>query len=61
MIKEITSLSGGAHVKIMTDREKEKNITETIVVITGKMEVKAEAAGLILERITTFRHTMKVI
>lgn len=60
MIKEISSLSGGAHVKIMTDKEKEKNIKETVVVIIGKMEAKAEAAGLILDKITKFRHSIKV-
>jgi len=60
MIKEISSLSGGAHVKIVTDKEKEKNVKETVVVIIGKMEAKAEAAGLILEKITTFRHSVKV-
>lgn len=61
MIKEISSLSGGAHVKIMTDKEKERSIGETVAVIIGKVEAKAEAAGLILERITAFRYTMKVL
>jgi len=56
MIREISSLSGGATIKIITDKEKERNMDETIALITGTKEMKSEAASLIAEKIATFRY-----
>jgi hypothetical protein len=61
MIKEITNLSGGALIKILTDKEKEKEMSETVVSIAGNLAMKISAAGIIASRITEFKHDSKAI
>ena len=60
MIKEISNISGGAQVKIKSNKEKEREMNETVTNISGKMEAKIKAANIIIEKIMTFKYTLKV-
>lgn len=55
MIKEIKTQSGGAMIKILSDKEKERDLDETIASIKGTIENKVEAAILITEKIEIFK------
>lgn len=59
MIKELSSQAGGAQIKILSDREKEKDMPEIMVSIGGDSTAKQNAAVLIAERIEMFRHNAK--
>ena len=59
MIKEITAQSGGAVIKILTDKEKEKEMSETVVSIGGTLTTKIQAAAIIARRITEFKQDAK--
>lgn len=61
MIKEITAQSGGAQIKILSDKEKEKDMQEIAVSIGGALSAKIEAASIIAERIELFRHEDKAL
>jgi len=61
MIKEITSQSGGAQIKILSDKEKERDMKEIAVSISGTIDAKISAALIISERIELFRHEDKVL
>ena len=60
MIKEISNISGGAQVKIKSNKEKEREMNETVTNISGKMEAKIKAANIIIEKIMAFKYTLKV-
>ena len=60
MIKEITGLSGGAQIKVLTDKEKERDMYETAVSINGTLQQKLEAVSIIAERVATFKYNSKV-
>jgi hypothetical protein len=59
MIKELTANSGGAQIKVLSDREKEKVMHEIPVSISGNLSVKLKAAILIAERIEMFKQNAK--
>ena len=61
MIKEITAQSGGAAIKILTDKEKEKEMPETVVSIGGSLNSKISAAAIIACRIAEFKHDAKAL
>ena len=51
MIKDIIERSGGAQIKIFSDREAEKDSKECIISINGTIENKIDASCFILEQI----------
>ena len=59
MIKELISASGGAQIKILSERDKEKDMEEIIVSIGGSYSAKLKATTLIAERIEMFKHNTK--
>ncbi len=59
MIKEIKAQSGGAKIKILSDKQKEKEMHETVLSIGGTLEAKIQAASIITERIEIFQHDIK--
>ena len=61
MIKEISLFSGGAQVKLLSNKEKKTFHNENIALITGVPNTKAEAAALITEKIAAFRYAAKVL
>lgn len=51
MIRDIIDRSGGAQIKIMSDKQAERDTRECIISINGSKENKIDAACLILEQI----------
>jgi hypothetical protein len=59
MIKEITNQSGGANIKILSDKENERDMKEISISIGGPLNGKIQAASIISERIECFKHEDK--
>ncbi len=59
MIREIAAQSGGAQIKVLSDKEKEREMHETAVLVSGKLEHQADAVSIIVEKIATFRFLAK--
>jgi hypothetical protein len=59
-LREIVNLSKGAQIIILSDKFKEQPGNETVAIIVGKLETKAEAAVIITEKIAAYRCTYKV-
>lgn len=59
-LHEIKTLSGGAQITILSDREKEQVGDETVVVVEGEENEKSRAVAIIAEKIAAFRYTDKV-
>jgi len=51
MIRDIIDRSGGAQIKILSEKQNERDIRECIISINGSKENKIDAACLILEQI----------
>lgn len=51
MIRDIIERSGGAQIKILSDRQSERDARECIISINGTRENKIDASCLILEQI----------
>jgi hypothetical protein len=51
MIRDIIERSGGAQIKIMSDKQSERDVRECIISINGTRENKIDASCLILEQI----------
>lgn len=51
MIRDITQRSGGAQIKILSDRQSERDARECIISINGTRQNKIDATCLILEQI----------
>ena len=60
MIKEIKELSGGAQIKVLSDRAREKETDETPLAIMGTLTQKKQAANVIAERIVILERDFKV-
>eukprot|EP01016_Furgasonia_blochmanni_P028723 TRINITY_DN3020_c0_g1_i8.p1 TRINITY_DN3020_c0_g1~~TRINITY_DN3020_c0_g1_i8.p1 ORF type:complete len:294 (-),score=29.70 TRINITY_DN3020_c0_g1_i8:619-1500(-) len=58
MIRELAARSGGAQIKILSDKQSEKSsgLQECVVTIAGSLANKQDAACLILEQIETFKN-----
>lgn len=56
MIRDIIERSGGAQIKILSDRQSERDARECIISINGTRENKIDAACLILEQIECFKN-----
>ena len=56
MIKDIIERSGGAQIKILSDREAERDTKECIISINGAIENKIDATCFILEQIECFKN-----
>lgn len=56
MIRDIIERSGGAQIKIMSDKQSERDARECIISINGTRENKIDAACLILEQIECFKN-----
>lgn len=56
MIRDITERSGGAQIKILSDRQAERDARECIISINGTRENKIDATCLILEQIECFKN-----
>lgn len=56
MIRDITERSGGAQIKILSDRQSERDARECIISINGTRENKIDATCLILEQIECFKN-----
>lgn len=55
MVRELAAKSSGAQIKIMSDREKEKQFQDCIVTIAGSLKNKQDACSLIIEQLEAFR------
>ena len=58
MIRELAAKSGGAQIKILSNREKERDhrIRECVMSIAGSLVNKQDAACLVLEQIESFKN-----
>jgi hypothetical protein len=56
MIKEIASKSGGAQIKILSDKYSEKDLNEIVVSVAGSERSRKEACCLITEKAELFKH-----
>ena len=56
MIRDIASNAGGAQIKILSDKQSEREFRECIISIAGHLENKIKASGLILEQIEIFKN-----
>lgn len=56
MIRDIIERSGGAQIKILSDRQSERDARECIISINGTRENKIDASCLILEQIECFKN-----
>jgi hypothetical protein len=55
MVREIAAKSGGARIIIISDRNKEKQLSDCIVTISGSLANKQDAACLIIQQLESFR------
>lgn len=55
MVRDIAAKSSGAQIKILSDKESEKNFRDCIVSIAGSLSNKKEATVIILEQIEIFK------
>lgn len=56
MIRDIIERSGGAQIKILSDKQSERDVRECIIAINGTRENKVDATCLILEQIECFKN-----
>jgi len=56
MIREIAAKAGGAQIKILSDKQSEKEFQECVVAVAGSLANKQDAACYILEQIETFKN-----
>lgn len=56
MIRDIIERSGGAQIKILSDRQFQRDARECIISINGSRENKIDATCLILEQIECFKN-----
>lgn len=56
MIREIAAKAGGAQIKILSDKQSEREVQECLVTIAGSLANKQDAVCTILEQIEIFKH-----
>ncbi len=56
MIRDLASKAGGAQIKILSDKQSEREYKECIIEIAGKYSMKQVASCLILEQIACFKN-----
>ena len=55
MVRELAAKSGGAQIKIISNKEAERQLHDCIVTIAGSLANKQDAACLIIQQLETFR------
>jgi len=59
-LNEISTLSKGAQITLLSDKHKEQIGDETVILVAGTLSMKSEAASIIIEKLAAYCHTAKV-